>query len=194
MSAALASGHAAMDRASASWIRVLLFGGAALAWVGPWLPAHVRRAIDLAFAPICHQRPERTLVFAGHAMSVCSRCAGVYAGIALGALLAWPRLSSGRHRSVLGGAVLLLLLDIVTQDLGMHPVWHAARLLTGGACGYAASAWLAAETGRLTSTSSVGSAAIPTITRREAAAGTPTAWPCPTTRTRPGPGHCSRCR
>jgi uncharacterized membrane protein len=126
-------------------MRWLLFAGASLAWVGPWLPSHVRHALDLAFAPICHQRPERTLVLAGHAMSVCSRCAGVYAGVALGALFAWPRLSAERHRLVLAGAATALVLDVVSQDLGMHPVWHAARLVTGGACGYAASAWMSRE-------------------------------------------------
>jgi uncharacterized membrane protein len=124
-------------------LRALVALGASLAWVGPWLPDRARRVLGLAFAGICHQRPERTLVLAGHAMSVCSRCAGVYAGVVAGAFLAWPRLASAQHRWVLGAAVGVLLADVVSQDLGLHPVWHAARLLTGAACGYAASAWMA---------------------------------------------------
>jgi hypothetical protein len=54
-------------------------------------------------------------------------------------------MSAAHHRAALGASASLLLLDVVTQDIGMHPVWHAARLLTGAACGYAASAWLARE-------------------------------------------------
>ncbi len=30
-----------------------------------------------------------------------------------------------------------MVLDVATQDLGLHPVWHAARLATGFAFGYA---------------------------------------------------------
>ena len=126
-------------------LRALLFTAASLPWAGPWLPGTARRALGLAFAPICHQRPERTLVLAGHAMSVCSRCAGLYAGVALGALVAWPRLGSTRYRSVFAIAAALLLMDVVAQDSGLHPVWHLSRLLTGAACGYVASAWLSHE-------------------------------------------------
>ncbi len=78
-------------------------------------------------------------------MSVCSRCAGIYAGLALGALFAWPHLSRPRHKVLLGAAFALLLVDVGMQDAGIHPVWHSARLLTGAACGYAAGAWLTRE-------------------------------------------------
>lgn len=37
---------------------------------------------------ICHQRPERSFAYAGTAMPVCARCAGLYVGGAVGAM-AW---------------------------------------------------------------------------------------------------------
>ena len=33
-----------------------------------------------------------------------------------------------------------MVLDVATQDLGLHPVWHLARLSTGFAFGYAVAA------------------------------------------------------
>jgi hypothetical protein len=33
-----------------------------------------------------------------------------------------------------------MLLDVATQDLGLHPVWHATRLATGFLFGYAVGA------------------------------------------------------
>ena len=39
-----------------------------------------------AFAPLCHQRNERCLHFGDTAMAICSRCAGIYAGVVFGCL------------------------------------------------------------------------------------------------------------
>jgi uncharacterized membrane protein len=133
--------------------RALLFGSGALVWAAPWMPGTEQSALRSALAPICHQLPERTIVLAGYAMPVCSRCAGVYAGVALGALFAVPHLSRTGWRFTFAMAAFALLADVLTQTLGLHPVWHASRLLTGAACGYAASAWLvqeAAPSGRAT--------------------------------------------
>ena len=33
-----------------------------------------------------------------------------------------------------------MVLDVATQDLGLHPVWHVTRLATGLAFGYALAA------------------------------------------------------
>ncbi len=124
-------------------LRLLLLTAGLLPWLSPWLSPRVKAALDAALAPVCHQIPSRTLVIAGQAMSVCSRCAGVYAGIALGALLAWPRTRA--WRSALPAAAGIMLVDIMTQDLALHPAWHATRLATGAAVGYCASAWLVTD-------------------------------------------------
>src|SRR5207253_1948068 len=72
----------------------------------PWAPALSPRASALfwlVFHGLCHQLPERTLVLAGTPMVVCSRCAGVFAGLAVGALLPLPsRLLSSARSLVIG--------------------------------------------------------------------------------------------
>ena len=80
---------------------------------------------------VCHRLPERTLSIAGTPMPLCSRCAGIWLGISLAGALAWPPLPLRVLRVVVPVAVLVMLLDVVLQDTGVHPVWHATRLLTG---------------------------------------------------------------
>ncbi len=94
-------------------------------------------ALDALFVTVCHRLPERTLSLAGVAMPVCSRCAGIFAGVAVGALAAWPRAPARRWRAAITAAGAALFVDVVTQDLGLHPPWHPVRLATGLAFGYA---------------------------------------------------------
>ena len=72
------------------------FGAAllvALPWLRAWiqacrcLPDWLNRLIDEAFRPLCHHMAGRVLVLAGQPMCVCSRCAGLYAGLAVGFLV-----------------------------------------------------------------------------------------------------------
>jgi uncharacterized membrane protein len=123
----------------------------ALAFVGllPWIRAlagrelgvHVARAIDLVFAALCHHATDRTLVLRGGAMCVCSRCAGLYAGVALAA--AWSgRWRSSKLRIAFVAGALLMAADVLSQDLGFHGPWHPVRLATGAIVGWAATAWM----------------------------------------------------
>jgi len=98
----------------------------------------VGEAADHLFLIVCHQRADRTLALAGVPMPVCSRCAGIYAGTALAALLARPRLAVRGGRLAFAFAGALMLIDVVLQELDVHAVWHVARLATGGLFGYAA--------------------------------------------------------
>jgi uncharacterized membrane protein len=98
----------------------------------PW------RQLDLLFVIVCHQKPERSLAIAGTLMPVCSRCAGIFAGLFTGALFAWPRLSQSKGRLGLLAAGALMLLDVVLQDVQVHPLWHSTRLATGWLLGHAA--------------------------------------------------------
>jgi uncharacterized membrane protein len=116
-----------------------------LPWAIPllraWLPLGAfGEGLDAAFVTMCHRMPERTLTLAGVAMPVCSRCAGVFAGITLGALVLRPRLSAAAWRWAITAGVALMMLDVATQDLGVHPVWHVTRLASGAAFGYALAA------------------------------------------------------
>lgn len=122
--------------------RVTLFVGGMIPWLLPFGRGYlhlgaVGDAIDLAFTPLCHRLTERTLTLAGVQMPLCSRCAGIFAGVALGALVARPRIPLARWRAIIAATGALLLLDVVTQDLGLHPIWHLTRVLSGALFGYA---------------------------------------------------------
>lgn len=119
-------------------LRAALVLVGAAPFVIPLLPAgHVRSLLDLAYWPACHRLPERTLAFGGVLMPLCSRCAGVFAGLGVAAVSPWrPRLSLRGHGVATGVATLVMLLDIVTQDLGLRPLWHPTRLATGLAVGF----------------------------------------------------------
>jgi uncharacterized membrane protein len=114
----------------------------ALPW---WIPVARSRlplgelgtALDRFFLPMCHRLPERSLVLEGVPMPLCSRCAGIFAGMALGALIARPGLSMAVWRPALIAVSALMMFDVATQDLGLHPLWHASLLATGFALGYA---------------------------------------------------------
>ena len=134
------------DRASRQllfWARLSFFLVGTLPWWLPFATAHLQPRVlwvmvDLPFAAICHRLPERTIELAGVAMPLCSRCAGIFAGLSLGVLICWPRPTLKQARLALLGAGLLMIADIVVQDVGWHPLWHFTRLLTGSLLGYVA--------------------------------------------------------
>jgi uncharacterized membrane protein len=103
--------------------------------------------LDAAFVVACHRLPERSIALAGVTMPVCSRCAGIFAGVAIGALIALPRLSPRAWRWAITASAVPMLIDVITQDLALHPLSHAARLGTGALFGYALGAaaitWIA---------------------------------------------------
>lgn len=127
--------------------RASFFAGGALPWALPLARATlplgpIGALLDAMFVFVCHRRPERTLVLAGVPMPLCSRCAGIALGLALGALIARPSLSLRATRIAVVVAGALMLADVLTQDLGVHPLWHATRLATGALFGYVLAAGL----------------------------------------------------
>jgi uncharacterized membrane protein len=80
--------------ASTAWSIALL-----LAPVIAGRPASQASSVGYAFALvmyaagslICHQRPERSFHVLGVQMPVCARCAGIYAGAAVTAIIVWLR-------------------------------------------------------------------------------------------------------
>ncbi|MCC6649170.1 MAG: DUF2085 domain-containing protein [Polyangiaceae bacterium] len=87
--------------------------------------------LDLLFVGMCHRLPERSLQLFGETMPLCSRCVGLATGFGLGMLVAWPRLSVRTLRVAVTAGALFLLVELTTQDLGWHPVFHPSRLLSG---------------------------------------------------------------
>lgn len=139
--ALLASDPAAPPASPASlpWLAPLLrVAGAALALL-PFLPPLLTLAgkvalaerIDGWFLGFCHRLPERSLHIGGELMPLCSRCLGITAGAGLGLLLGWPYYGLRALRISVSVAAALLFVELTTQDLGWHPVFHPTRLLTG---------------------------------------------------------------
>jgi uncharacterized membrane protein len=96
-------------------------------------------AIYRAFAPLCHQLPERSYFIDGHKFAVCSRCTGIYAGFAF-TLLVYPLVRSLRSvatppRSLLILATLPLAIDFSLTFFGIWENTHTSRLLTGALLG-----------------------------------------------------------
>lgn len=111
-------------------------------WVVPLLRAYLPLgalgvALDAAFTTMCHRVPERSLEIAGVMMPLCSRCAGIFGGVAIGAVIAWPRASLRAYKLAISAAGAAMLLDVIMQDLALHPLWHATRVGTGFAFGCA---------------------------------------------------------
>jgi uncharacterized membrane protein len=86
---------------------------------------------DLPFRVICHQLPERVLTIAGAQMPLCSRCLGIWGGMSIAGALAWPVIPIKALRVVIPVALGLMGLEVLTQDLGWHPVFHPTRILSG---------------------------------------------------------------
>lgn len=124
-----------------------LVAGTFLVGLLPWVFSIVPALTEFAylFAPMCHQRVERTLILNGSLMVVCSRCAGIYAGFAFGALSGFSLRSFPWFRQLMWIAMGIMLLDVVTQDLGLRPLWHATRMGSGLLLGFVLAAWVPAQ-------------------------------------------------
>lgn len=110
-------------------------------------PALLRRGVvagpvSLVYAAssrICHQRPERSFVFAGFQMPVCARCSGLYLSGAAGALLAWsrPRRRPRLERALLFAAAIPTAMTFALEFSGLmrfSNVTRAVAALPLGAC------------------------------------------------------------
>ena len=117
---------------------LLIFGG-----VAPFVPVltegvvgleHLGRALDAWFSFQCHRENTRSLVVA----AVCTRCLGIYVGLALGALVARPCLPPRQHLLWIGIAAAALVADVVTEALGWRPPSAPLRFVTGASLAYPA--------------------------------------------------------
>jgi uncharacterized membrane protein len=127
-------------------IRVwIITAGVVLIWLGLIVAAPLLASSNLSssiytfFSYICHQISERSLHIAGHQMAVCSRCFGVYVGLALGTLVypLWRRVD---EIDPIPRIWLFLSLIPITIDwsLTIFGIWentHLTRFVTGSILG-----------------------------------------------------------
>jgi len=81
---------------------------------------------------ICHQRPERSFRLWGVQMPVCARCAGLYGGAAVGALVAGV-CASGRRRSAQGVSTLRWVVLGAAVPTGASVAMEALGVFEGSA-------------------------------------------------------------
>lgn len=93
-------------------------------------------ALEWPWAQTCHRLPDRTLRVFGSSMPMCSRCMGLDVGFGLGMIVARPYRGPKLMWSWMAIAGALLALEIVTQNRGMHPIWHTTRFVTGALFAY----------------------------------------------------------
>ena len=94
------------------------------------------------FSYVCHQIPERSFHLAGFKFAVCSRCTGIYSGLAL-ATLSYPLVRSLRQTGTPRLVWLFLAAAPLAIDwsLGYFSIWqnnHASRFSTGALLGASA--------------------------------------------------------
>ncbi len=123
-------------------VYVLTFVGTLLwlaaIWAAPLLRARGFRGAALfyaAFAPVCHQRPERSFFASGYPLAVCGRCLGIYLGFLAGVLV-FPWLGRRFGGRVPPARLLIALtlpigFDAAGNLLGLWASGNAVRLATG---------------------------------------------------------------
>jgi len=132
-------------RAVLAWlaVSVVAVSGVGLIFAAPLLASSGRgwaaMLVYRAFAGLCHQQAERSFSLDGHALAVCARCTGIYAGFAACALL-YPlarglRRTDAPARKWLLLALLPTVLDFVLNFAGLWSNTHASRALTGAIAG-----------------------------------------------------------
>jgi uncharacterized membrane protein len=122
-------------------LAALLISAGLLPWLLALRPGW-SRALFHVFRTMCHQQPERTLTILGAPMVVCSRCAGLYLGLAIGVVLPLPRRLLPHGRALVGAAIAMATIDVITQDLGLHAPFHPVRLATGVLLGWSGCAFM----------------------------------------------------
>jgi len=137
----------------------------AMIFAAPWLlgEGHTLPAALLyrSFSMICHQMADRSFHFHGHQLGVCSRCAGIYGGFALGLAL-YPMLRVLKEtafppRWILLGAAAPTAVDFLLGYSGLWANTFLSRTATGSLLGavlafYILPGFVAAWTGQGTQT------------------------------------------
>jgi uncharacterized membrane protein len=108
----------------------------ALLILTPVLPVPIAGMLYALGSRICHQRPERSFHLFAAQLPVCARCAGIYAGAAIGSLLALSgsireRLFPFSPRVLLVAGALPTLVTLIIEWSGAWAGGNDARAAAG---------------------------------------------------------------
>lgn len=131
-------------------VLVVVFVWLALIILPPVLSAYGQTGISSPlykfFGSICHQLPERSFHILEHQLAVCSRCFGVYFGLAIGSIVypLWRRIDDIEPlpRFWLLASMVPIGVD---WSLGVFGIWennHASRFITGFILGIACATYI----------------------------------------------------
>jgi uncharacterized membrane protein len=138
------SGAMPGERAKRSLFLILV--GLAMAPLAvPWLAtAYPLAALVVRgfFSGLCHQNPARSFVIAGVPVAVCTRCLGIYLGLAAGTILELKQATAMRWLAI---GLALNGLDVATEMLAWHGNSPDSRFLLGLTLGFGAGAILSAH-------------------------------------------------
>jgi len=134
-------------------LRVLIAAGAVMVLLLPWLrhltDASLFDAVEALLGMQCHRLAGRVIQVGSTQMAVCSRCAGIYAGIGIGVGLGRPRWLAKTTAWVVAVAGVSMLVEIGLEAFGVVPVAHAIRWMTGMALSWPVAAlairWVGGE-------------------------------------------------
>jgi len=103
-------------------------------FVVPWLAGTTgveTGFLKLCYQPVCHQLAERSLEVAGEPTAVCSRCAGLYLGGALGLLVMAVTMTPlrGSRLTWLLAASAPTLIDVGVRVVGLPGLPNLPRML-----------------------------------------------------------------
>jgi uncharacterized membrane protein len=114
---------------------------AAIVWLAllilaPVLPVPIAAILYALGSHICHQRPERSFHLFASQLPVCARCAGIYAGAAIGSLLALngsirARLFLFSPRMLLVAGALPTMVTLTTEWSGVWAGGNDTRAAAG---------------------------------------------------------------
>lgn len=149
--AAIRLATAALLALSLAWIAALLAAPHGLDGPPRAAARLLAGGVYLAGDVVCHQRPERSFVAAGHPLPVCARCTGMYAAAPVACLFALV-LPSGRLRRAWDwtitrrGLIAAALPTTATVALEWVTGWTSApvRAAAGAALGFAGAGFVCA--------------------------------------------------
>ncbi len=109
-----------------------------LNWLAPVLSSsgnalaqYIGAGIYFLLDPICHQLPDRCLFIRHLPMALCVRCTFIYLGALLGLLVLFRQKRLRLNGLIAYGVLLFVVLEIVTEKLGLYVNWPALRGLSG---------------------------------------------------------------